>query len=910
MILSLSVFAQGKIEGKVIETESKSPIVRVKVKLVSPTFERLTTTDEAGNYEFDNIRTGNYTIVISEPGYFESSIDIDYVDGENMKVEDIVVEKQQQGKDMNNEVPTVDQSDDEGGNSSASSVASLLNSSRDIFVSNSMFGLGQGGFRNRGFRNQDQTLFINGIPMDNIIKGNEITYNDFSGLNDMLRSRNNYYGIKAIPFSFGEMTNNIDIDAEAINQRKGLRVSQWFSNRNFTTRTSASYSTGLMKNNFAFSAMINFRGAKEGYIPGTALQALAGYLSVSKLWSTKLNTTLTVFATDNERAVSKPATKEFYQLAGTNYYNPNWGYYKGEKRSLSIRRDNVPMIVLSTDYKPSTLTHINVSAAYQFGKRYAQKIDWYNSYSPDPSYYKNAPSYFSEDPVLYNDMLNAIHSNPDLLQVNWNRFYESNISSLETVPTKNVTGRWARYVEYHDVQDVRNLALNINAKHQLNNKIELNGGLMFQMNNSEMYKQISDLLGADFYVNINQFAQRANPTNPDAIQNNLNNPYQILKVGDKYGYDYKANAMNITAWGQSVVTLKKIDFFLALKLENNIYSREGLFRNGAYADISEGKSPTKSYMNVSAKGGVTYKLNGKNYFSLNAARWSNAPQFQNVFVLPRTTNIIDNSIGSMITYGSELSYHHRGARTKANITGFYNLSENETDARFFYTELTNSFGTLQMRNIQKRYMGVEAAVETKIASTGLTATAIANIGDYIYSNRPTVTFYYDNFNNIAPEETVYFKGIHLGSGPQIAGMLKLNYNSKQFWSVSLSANYFDKIYVDASPQRRTIEGVDNIPVGSELYNKILTQERLPSAITFDAYFRKSFLINKYVKTLKKRIYFDVSANVSNLLDKKDFINSGVEQLRFDFKDNNPDKFPNKYNYMMGRSFYVNLILRM
>lgn len=55
-------------------------------------------------------------------------------------VEDIVIEKQQQGKDMNNEIPTMEQTEDDAGNS----VASLLNSSRDIFVSNSMFGLGQG----------------------------------------------------------------------------------------------------------------------------------------------------------------------------------------------------------------------------------------------------------------------------------------------------------------------------------------------------------------------------------------------------------------------------------------------------------------------------------------------------------------------------------------------------------------------------------------------------------------------------------------------------------------------------------------------------------------------------------------------------------------------------------------------
>ena len=51
-----------------------------------------------------------------------------------------------------------------------------------------------------------------------------------------------------------------------------------------------------------------------------------------------------------------------------------------------------------------------------------------------------------------------------------------------------------------------------------------------------------------------------------------------------------------------------------------------------------------------------------------------------------------------------------------------------------------------------------------------------------------------NSNQVSNPETVYFQGLHLPSGPQLAGMLKLNYNSKQFWSASISVNYFDKIY--------------------------------------------------------------------------------------------------------------------
>ena len=907
LFLGFNAQSQGRIEGKVVETESKAPVQRVQVKLVAPTFEKFTTTSATGDYVFENLNTGIYTIVVSEPGYFETSIDVDYVGGEIKTLEDIVLEKQQQGKDMNNEIPVVEQGEeDDAGNS----VASLLNSSRDIFVSNSMFGLGQGGFRNRGLRFQDQTLFINGVPLENIVQGNSITFNDFSGLNDILRSRNNYYGIKAIPFTFGEQTSNIDIDAEAINQRKGLRVSQWFSNRNFTTRTTATFSTGLLKNNFAFSGSFGFRGAKEGYIPGTAMQAISGYLSMSRLWSQKFNTTLSAFYVDNKRAVAGNVIQEFRDLAGTNYYNPNWGYQNGEKRSSNIRRDNVPLITLSGDFKPSNSTHINGSLGVQFGKRYQERLDWYNSYNPSPTYYRNAPSFYHEDPVAYNEVFTSIKQNPDLLQVDWERLYEANRNNREKVPTKGETGNWARYIMNKEVSDVKNATANILVKHQLNSKVDLSGGVMFQINNTEYYREISDLLGADFFVNINQFAQRANPDKPEAIHNDLNNPYGIVLVGDKYGYNYKANVLNSTVWGQSVVTLNKIDFYGALRLEYTGYGREGLFKNGAYANNSLGKSEGINFLNVDGKAGMTYKLNGKNYFSLGMARWSYAPQYEQVFVIARAANVMDKTARSMNINSGELSYFHRGSRTKVNLTGFYTLSQNETEVRRFYTELTNSFGTLLIKNMDKRYMGIEAAVETKILNTGFTATAIANVGDYIYSNRPVSEFYYDNLDQVTTPETLYFQGLHLATGPQLAGMLKLNYNSKQFWSASISLNYFDKIYVDPSPQRRTTDAIVGVPVSSEQYNKILTQERTSGALTVDAYFRKSFMLNKFIKSLKKRMYFDVSANFTNLLDKKDYAINGREQLRFDFRDRDPVKFPNTYSYMMGRSFYINFIYRL
>ena len=63
--LSLSSWAQGRIEGKIFEAESKQPVSRIIVKLVAPSFERYTKTNDIGEYFFESLNTGIFTIVIS-----------------------------------------------------------------------------------------------------------------------------------------------------------------------------------------------------------------------------------------------------------------------------------------------------------------------------------------------------------------------------------------------------------------------------------------------------------------------------------------------------------------------------------------------------------------------------------------------------------------------------------------------------------------------------------------------------------------------------------------------------------------------------------------------------------------------------------------------------------------------------
>ena len=96
----------------------------------------------------------------------------------------------------------------------------------------------------------------------------------------------------------------------------------------------------------------------------------------------------------------------------------------------------------------------------------------------------------------------------------------------------------------------------------------LTGGLSYKWNRTENYKILDDLLGGDYYVNIDQFAERDYAAYPTMIQNDLdyylqNGKAQTLKKGDKYGYDYYANVRRAEAWAAGRFTFAGLDASIA-----------------------------------------------------------------------------------------------------------------------------------------------------------------------------------------------------------------------------------------------------------------------------------------------------------------------------------------------------------
>ncbi|MCO5232681.1 MAG: TonB-dependent receptor [Chitinophagales bacterium] len=791
-------------------------------------------------------------------------------------------------------------------------ISSQLTAGRDPFFSSATFNWGAARFRIRGYDNNSFVTYMNGVPMDGLDNGNS-SFFLWSGLNDVLRNRESSLGLRPTTYTFGEVGGQFNIDTRASKQWKQLRVGYASTNRNYRNRLMATYNTGLTKSGWAFSLSGSRRWAKEGYVPGTFYDGWSYFASAEKIFNQKHSLALTTFGAPTKSGGSGGVVQELYDLAGTHYYNPYWGYQEGKKRNSRVNLSHQPTFILTHEYSPSNKLNILSAVSYTFGIRKQSGLDWYNVSDPRPEYYRNLPSYLLNEEYR-NIWIDRIKENPEMIQVDWARMYDVNQNNIETIKDvdgisgNDVTGHRSRYIIEQRITKVQRANLNTIINATLNENLSFTGGLSYQYLKNRLYKEIGDLLGGEFYVNLNQFAERDFPGS-NANQNDLNRPNQILKEGDKYGYDYEMIFNKASAWGQISGTWSHVDAFLSTELSFTNYYRNGLNRNGLFQDNSFGKSDKQKFFNFGVKGGATYKINGRNYIYANGSYSTKAPYFNDVFVSPRTRNSTVSNPENEKIASVESGYVLNTPRVKARLTGYFTKFDNQSRTMTFYHDDYRNFVNYSLTNIDKIHFGGELGVEAKIYK-GFSMTLAAAMGRYFNTSRQNAEVTLDNSSEILQNELIYSKYFKEGGTPQTAATLGFNYRSPKYWFASVNLNYFDDMWLDYNPLRRTWAAVEELPNPSDTYDQVVQQERLKAQLTLDFFGGYSWKLDKTFKNMKKAHYIYLNVGVNNITNNKNLITGGYEQLRYDFENANVNKFPSRYFYAYGTNYFINITYKL
>ena len=137
-----------------------------------------------------------------------------------------------------------------------------------------------------------------------------------------------------------------------------------------------------------------------------------------------------------------------------------------------------------------------------------------------------------------------LRENEDLRQVDWAHMYEANRNSIQTINDadgiegNSVTGKRSQYVLEERRADMTRTSFNSVFRSAITDNFTLTAGLTYQAQTTKYFKVLEDLLGGDFYLDIDKFAEFGNVGNNEVIQNDLSTVNKLVQEGEKFGYNY------------------------------------------------------------------------------------------------------------------------------------------------------------------------------------------------------------------------------------------------------------------------------------------------------------------------------------------------------------------------------------
>ncbi|MBO5830816.1 MAG: TonB-dependent receptor [Alistipes sp.] len=963
-LCALTAFAQsGGMKGTVVSRDDRQPIGGVSISLDGVALN--TKTNQNGEFEVGGLAAGQYLLTFSAPDFEDLSLMV--------RVKELVHDMQQVVMIPATTIAVDDSAfaeldTDVESMGDNNSMPSTLSASKDLFNNIASYRFSEMRFKARGYDSQYEDIYLNGIRFNDAITSYG-PWSLWSGLNDATRNQENSSGLGMSDFGLGGVAGTTNINARASQLRKGFRASVVNATQLYRFRAMLSYASGQLDNGWSYGFTLSTRQGGNGYVEGVYYNAFGYFFSAEKAFNSNHRLSATFMAAPTQRGAQQASTQEAYDLWGDNYYNPNVGLQNGKLRNSRVRDMHEPIAMLNYNWQISERTSLTAATSLRFGYNGYSALTWYKGEDPRPDYYRVLPSYYG-DRLERRTMLNNFAANNDMtlpftdvdletdkmkyveyLQ-NWNGYIDFD-GLIRDNKRGDVDPRYgeghrafAMIEERHTDQLDYNFAAQLN--HVFRDGSKLTGGLRARINRTEYYSEIKDLLGGDYWLDVDKFAERDFGSNDIAYQNNMayyreHGHAKAAKEGDKYNYDYYAHVRQGQLWAMYEMTFGGFNANVGAEVGFSSMWRQGLWEKGLFLNAnagdnigltSFGNSKKLNHFTYKVKANLSYRFSGAHAVELNGLAMQGAPTFNNAFVSARTRNQVTPGLKAEKIYGFDVTYKVNYPWLKARLSAYYTAMFDQSKVISFYDDTQGSFTNFAMSGIDKRYMGVELGLSVPIA-WGLSFQSAISIGDYIYTSNPKFTQMIDNSATDVVHSVVNWKGMKVESTPQTAINAGLNFKGPNNWYASLDFNFYDRLYLSMNPMYRTeylanelkrIYDWNNLETGRQkayvvgVIDEIRQQEELGHACTLSASIGKNWRI-AYKYTL------GFSLQVNNILNNQTIRTGGYEQMRLN-KISDPIIFPNsdgemkivtkpttysrfdsKYFYMNGFNYYLNVYFR-
>jgi len=663
----------------------------------------------------------------------------------------------------------------------------ILKSTPSMYVTRQGGGYGDSRFNLRGFDSRNIAVMINGVPVNDMENG-WVYWSNWAGLSDATRSMQVQRGLGASKVAVPSVGGTVNILTKTTDAEEGGVVSLGVGNDGYE-RWGLSLSSGLTDNSWAFSfSLAHTKG--NGYVDGTEFDAWAYYASVAKEVNNKHRLAFSVFGAPQWHG--QRSTRMTISKINDNgiKYNPDWGYKNGQIEYAAKNFYHKPQAILNHFWTISDKTNV-ISALYaSIGT--GGGTGTYGNTSKFDTYLTDG-------------------------QIDFDRIMAENTASTngsESILRASVNNHhWYGFIS--------------TLTHNLNENLTITGGLDMRYYIGEHYREVTDLLGGDYFVETGK---------------DVNNPVNVAKVGDKIAYHNDGIVGWLGAFAQVEYSKDKLSVFAAGALSNMSMKRVD-YMNYIPA---ENTSESVSFIGFSGKGGANYNLTAHHNVFVNAGYFQRQPGFSSSF-LNFKNDLNPDAVNEKIT-SFEAGYGLRTKTLNVNLNGYYTLWADKTFLKSI-RQLDGSYFTANMMGVDALHMGVELDFNYRPIKK-LYITGMVSVGNWTWLNNLDAVEVYNDDQVLQGTVDIYLKDVKVGDAAQTTAAFGLNYDLFKGLKIGVDYNYYTNLFAYFDPLRRgtaPAEGEAN-PNSWEM----------PSYQLIDLNLKYDFKI----KDFKSSVYF----NVNNLLD--------------------------------------------
>jgi hypothetical protein len=674
----------------------------------------------------------------------------------------------------------------------------ILNTTPGVYATQQGGGDGDARVSIRGFNQQNVSVLIDGIPMNDMVNG-RVFWSNWFGLDNLTKGVQVQRGLGASKLAIPAIGGTMNILTAGIESKKQIILKQEIGN-NFNARSTVSMTSGRLNHGWGLTGAISYR-RNDGWVDQLSSRMFFYFFKVEKSLG-KHMLSLSGFGapqTSGQRDFRTPlgvatySKTEAYRLGidttgvieRGRRYNPSWGYLR--------RTRNVP------GGSPQEIVNTSIN---QFHKPVFSIKDFW---TVNDKFYISNILYASYGKGGGTQPQNPITSlTPGLNgEQNIQATYDANAFGTivqQPIPDQRIATNYIRK-NYND-HDWYGMLSTFSWK--ASNKIEVSGGLDGRTYQGRVYSRIHDLLGADYIFS------NFNPNEGNKVYQKegglvVQNIHRFVRWGGAFGLiEYKGGwwtaFLNLSG---SLSSYKQVNYFMPKTIAvgdtllgiglNDTIEYQGNTYTASSPGLDWAQSDWKDLHGYTAKGGMNFNITEKQNIFFNVGFLSRAPLMANVF---RTDNKEFRNIKNEEITSGELGYSFRSQIFTMNMNGYYTLWNNRpTRANFTLNGEPISVNAAGMQAIHK---GIEIDFILKPIKM-ISFEGMASVGDWRWNSVAVATIVGDN-GELVEEIKFDPRGVRVGDAAQRTYAASIRFEPYKWVYIKPQYNYFTHNYANFNPE--------------------------------------------------------------------------------------------------------------